>query len=184
MARISNRSAILAAAEKVAVDAGAAQLTLDAVAAEAGVSKGGLLYHFPSKNALLEAMLDELLSGYEARCAAKMTELEEGVDRSFLAEIATGLDPPPGGNKERVGQAMLAVLANEPNLLERCRKFQAARYACCLGQDGDVRKVMLLLALDGYKLLDLLRMSPFSDQDREHIRNHLRAESARVTGKH
>ena len=37
---------------------GAVHLTLDAVAERAGVSKGGLLYHFPSKESLLQAMVD------------------------------------------------------------------------------------------------------------------------------
>ena len=39
---------------------GAAALTLDAVAAEAGVSKGGVLYHFGSKRALIDGLLDAL----------------------------------------------------------------------------------------------------------------------------
>ncbi|MDN5825332.1 MAG: TetR/AcrR family transcriptional regulator, partial [Micrococcaceae bacterium] len=35
--------------------------TMDATAALAGVSKGGLLYHFPSKDALAEAVIERLL---------------------------------------------------------------------------------------------------------------------------
>lgn len=41
-------------------DQGMAGLTLDAVAKEAGVGKGGLLHHFPSKDALVEAVLRRL----------------------------------------------------------------------------------------------------------------------------
>ncbi len=44
-----DRSALLDAAERVVLRDGAGQLTMDAVAAEAGVSKGGVLYAFPSK---------------------------------------------------------------------------------------------------------------------------------------
>ena len=36
---------------------GVAKLTLEAVAKEAGVSKGGLLYHFSNKEALIEGMI-------------------------------------------------------------------------------------------------------------------------------
>src|SRR5690242_2095382 len=43
------RDRILEAAERVVAEIGAARLTLDVVAQAAGVSKGGLLYHFPSK---------------------------------------------------------------------------------------------------------------------------------------
>ena len=45
------RDRILEAAERVVAEVGAARLTLDVVAQAAGVSKGGLLYHFPSKRA-------------------------------------------------------------------------------------------------------------------------------------
>ncbi|GCB56911.1 hypothetical protein rerp_33190 [Rhodococcus erythropolis] len=47
------RDRILDALEKLLLVSGVAQVTLEGVAAEAGVSKGGLLYHFPSKEALL-----------------------------------------------------------------------------------------------------------------------------------
>jgi AcrR family transcriptional regulator len=39
-------------------------MTLEAVAREADVSKGGLLYHFPSKEALISGMVRRLIEGY------------------------------------------------------------------------------------------------------------------------
>ena len=49
-------------------------VSLDEVAAEAGVTKGGLFHHFPNKQALIEAvfdhelaMLDQLLDGFLAK---------------------------------------------------------------------------------------------------------------------
>ncbi len=53
----SNREKLLHAAVQVAVRDGIMAMTLDAVAQEAGVSKGGLLYHFRSKDELIAAML-------------------------------------------------------------------------------------------------------------------------------
>src|SRR5205809_615370 len=50
---------LLDAAEAVVVRQGIANLTLDAVAAEAGMSKGGLLHHFPTKDRLVEALVAE-----------------------------------------------------------------------------------------------------------------------------
>ncbi len=47
--------------------------TLDAVAARAGVSKGGLLYHFPTKEALGEAVLER----FRAAAAADVIEMRE-----------------------------------------------------------------------------------------------------------
>jgi AcrR family transcriptional regulator len=49
---------ILTAAQDVLHQHGVRGLTLDKVARQAGVSKGGLIHHFPSKDALLLAMLN------------------------------------------------------------------------------------------------------------------------------
>ncbi|MGC0364444.1 AcrR family transcriptional regulator [Rhodococcus sp. 27YEA15] len=54
------RDRILDALEKLLLVSSVAQVTLEGVAAEAGVSKGGLLYHFPNKEALLAAMIRRL----------------------------------------------------------------------------------------------------------------------------
>jgi AcrR family transcriptional regulator len=54
------RDRLLDAFESLLVTSGSRAATLDAVAAEAEVSKGGLLYHFHSKDELVEGMLDRL----------------------------------------------------------------------------------------------------------------------------
>ena len=59
------RERILEAAERVVGDVGAARMTLDVVAQAAGVSKGGLLYHFPSKESLLGALAKRYVEGME-----------------------------------------------------------------------------------------------------------------------
>jgi AcrR family transcriptional regulator len=56
----SARDRVLDAYETLLIEAGPAAATLDAVAAGAGVSKGGLLYHFASKDALGAGLLDRL----------------------------------------------------------------------------------------------------------------------------
>jgi len=60
---------ILTAAENVVTRDGVANLSLDAVAREAGVSKGGLLYHFPNKSALVTAIVERLASHCESEQA-------------------------------------------------------------------------------------------------------------------
>lgn len=53
----TTREKILDALETLLLDKGMSQVTLENVAAKAGVSKGGLLYHFKSKDALLAGLL-------------------------------------------------------------------------------------------------------------------------------
>jgi len=61
------RDRILDALEEILVRDGTDKATLDAVAAGAGVSKGGLLYHFPSKDAMMAAMVRRLAERAERK---------------------------------------------------------------------------------------------------------------------
>lgn len=54
------RDRVLAAYADLLISDGPLAATLDAVAASAGVSKGGLLYHFKSKETLAEGLLSKL----------------------------------------------------------------------------------------------------------------------------
>lgn len=77
------RDRVLDAFERLLVDRGERAATLDAVAREAGVSKGGLIYHFPSRDAMVEGLLDRM----RARAAeddALMRAASEGVVAYFL----------------------------------------------------------------------------------------------------
>ncbi|MFC4007822.1 TetR/AcrR family transcriptional regulator [Nonomuraea purpurea] len=56
---------LLDAAEELLCDQGSAALTLAAVADRAGVSKGGLLYHYGSKEALIKGMVERLIDDFD-----------------------------------------------------------------------------------------------------------------------
>ena len=60
------RDRILVAFEDLLIESGERGATLDAVAARAGVSKGGLLYHFGSKDALTAGLIERLTELTEA----------------------------------------------------------------------------------------------------------------------
>ncbi|MCX4821969.1 TetR/AcrR family transcriptional regulator [Streptomyces sp. NBC_01142] len=60
------RDRLLDAVERLLVKGGVDAVRLDAVASEAGVSKGGLLHHFPSKRALVEGVVQRLVERFEA----------------------------------------------------------------------------------------------------------------------
>jgi AcrR family transcriptional regulator len=93
------RDAVLDAFEELLIDVGERAATLDAVAKRAGVSKGGLLYHFPNKEALISATLERLdrLAGEDLALMAAAAEgaaayfirsslwSDSPMDRSFVA---------------------------------------------------------------------------------------------------
>lgn len=68
MAEKNMREGILNAVNKVVARNGLGGTTIEAVAREAGVSKGGVLYHFPTRLDMLLAMIDRYEEGFlEAR---------------------------------------------------------------------------------------------------------------------
>lgn len=86
----STRDRILDAFEMLLVEGGGKIATLDAVAARAEVSKGGLLYHFPSKDAMVDAMLDRLREQGRAD-VVKMKDAPQGPVRYYLeTSVDTG----------------------------------------------------------------------------------------------
>src|SRR6058998_603358 len=72
---------LLDAAEAVVVRQGIANLTLDAVAAEAGLSKGGLLHHFPTKDKLVEGMVVRSAEQWRATYRAAIEQESPGPGR-------------------------------------------------------------------------------------------------------
>lgn len=63
--RPSNRNKIIDAAIRVVLREGLTGVTFDSVAAEASVTRGGMMYHFPSRDALIQAIHEHLASLWE-----------------------------------------------------------------------------------------------------------------------
>ena len=100
---------------------GAQALTLDAVAAEAGVSKGGLLYHFATKRELLDAML----AGWLEEFGAEIEAAREG--RAFAHGYVRASDMSGWAAAERATEfGLLAAMVDQPATLERVRERYAA----------------------------------------------------------
>ncbi|MFH9733860.1 TetR/AcrR family transcriptional regulator [Streptomyces sp. NPDC017260] len=68
--RTSKRTQILEAAARVVEHEGVKSVTFESVAAEAGLTKGGLLYHFASRDDLVQAIHQHLANQWEASMTA------------------------------------------------------------------------------------------------------------------
>ena len=86
------REKVLDAFERILVDDGERAATMDATARAAGVSKGGLLYHFASKEALEAGLIERLRALADADVAA-MAASPEGPIGYFLRSSAMQNDP-------------------------------------------------------------------------------------------
>lgn len=114
MAR-DTRDRILVALRTLLSRGGTSAATLDNVAAEAGVSKGGLLYHFPSKQALFAGLIEQTtasvaveLGALGSRDEVVRTYLEyvaprDDLERGFVLALINGVREEAGGG-DRAGE--------------------------------------------------------------------------------
>ncbi|MBC9227018.1 TetR family transcriptional regulator [Aeromicrobium sp. 636] len=88
----STRDRVLDAFERLLVSTGSRAATLDAVAAEAGVSKGGLLYHFHSREALVDGMVERLREQARADVAKMLSAPQGPVEFYLETSVDSGSD--------------------------------------------------------------------------------------------
>ncbi len=142
------RAKLIVAAATVIRREGAQSLTLDAVAAEAGVSKGGLLYHFKSKRELLDGLVDRWLDDFQHDIDATAAPFSQGYVKAS-----------DGAKAEEAG--LLAALVADPAVLAKVRERYATWQDRVATEGGDpVDATVARLAADGLWLADLLGMAP------------------------
>ena len=172
MSAPSTRDTILDAAQRIAAERGAGRITLDEVARESGLSKGGLLYHFATKEALLQAMLERLI----ARTSAVRASHEQtftGQPWSVLrAMLATRMNPHV--LDPSVAMAILTAVAEKPALLDPLREYIQQMRERILGESGESPTTWLLwAAADGLMFQELLDISPVPADQRDRVHQHL-----------
>ncbi len=122
------RTRILDAAEAIIQARGVAGLTLEAAARDAGVSKGGLLYHFASKEALLAALMARLADFMRHEYRACVEAQPPGPGRVARANLEWGFGEGEGACNERHDRAaaiLLATFHHDPALLDPVREVIA-----------------------------------------------------------
>lgn len=163
------RGRILDAAEQLVTKEGASNLTLEAVAQAAGVSKGGLLYHYPNKDALLAAMIERHCDDLDERCARELEQLPADKSSSQLKASILGVLKRRSGSED-LGAALLAAAANNPALLDGARARYAEHVARLTASEGCfARSAVIMLAVDGLMLGEVWRLTPFTEAQRELI---------------
>ncbi|RDI48359.1 TetR/AcrR family transcriptional regulator [Nocardia mexicana] len=125
----TTRDRILDALETLLLDKGMSQVTLESVAAAAGVSKGGLLYHFKSKDALLAGLVRRLGERAEEQLSSAVAQgksiaewylqtpspdddtdaLEIALFRSMVAAMRT-VDAPHDDRDDEVQRALIDTM--------------------------------------------------------------------------
>ena len=144
------------------------------IAKHAGVSKGGLLYHFPSKEALLTGLATELMTDFrESVQALAASESEGSAGRLTRAYIRASFVET---NDPQVLQDYISLAANlmfDPEI-EEAAKNDAARWRTELNQDGlDPTVVRLIIAATDGANTGPLWGAVLNESDRKQLEQQL-----------
>jgi len=159
--RPSKRKSLLSAAATVVAERGYSALTLDAVGAATGVSKGGVLYHFPTKEALVAALVEELATGFDADQAAAHDADPIAPGAWTRAYVTASAAPAQDESEQLAVVALLAAVGYDPSLLDPIQdRYQ--KWVERLDGDGllGVDAHVVRLAADGLWAADLFGLAP------------------------
>jgi AcrR family transcriptional regulator len=164
------RAVLIQAAFDIVRYNGVSALTLDEVAQQAGVSKGGLLHHFANKEALVAAMLDTVNEEFD-RAMLERLRIQETVSNpgSWLrAYIEANVEV--ASHSAHQGIALLTAAATNPRLL-KANYDHFAVWQRRLENDGvdPALARLIFLAIDGLFIYKLLGVSSIDDVMQERI---------------
>ena len=111
------RELIFAACSQILQREGLTSLTLDAVAQEAGLSKGGLLYHFPSKVAMIESLFQYHIDRFNQRLDLLVADEEKGVGGWLRAYAKASIEQITDPDKASLFASLFAAGERYPTVL-------------------------------------------------------------------
>ena len=160
------RRRLLDAAARIAVEDGVGNLTIQAVADAAGVTKGGLLHHFHSKETLIDAVFSDLLENLDHQIDRALARDRQAHGRFTRAYLTAAFEP--AGSAEHSTWAALSVsILTQPSLRGLWAAWLARRLAQHQETDGAPSLEIVRYAADGVWLADLMEadVAPVTGRD-------------------
>lgn len=164
-----DREALLDAAQDVLLREGAANLTIEAVAANAGISKASVLYDYKTKQALVRAMIERRFETEWERVRDITNDLEPSSDAGIRGWIKASRRELSDEDR-MLAIGLMVALAGDPELKQMSHRFFERILTATTGTANQPRGARLaLLAVEGLKLLDFLGLHHWPQGEFEEI---------------
>lgn len=188
MATTVTKDKICEAAMQLAIRDGLLAMTLDNVAKQAGISKGGVMYHFPSKDELVRGVLDHFGQQCETMLMRRVVDDPEPrlrwarclLDCLFPESSETGPQPDAGEISSdvlsRFFMAMLAGAVTSPAAMSPLRDLATRMRKRFMSDPHDgMEQILVWLAIDGLLLWQFMGLIDSDDPMIAQVGETLRA---------
>ena len=173
------RDLLLQAALAILMD-GEGVLTLDAVVKRSGISKGGLTHHFPTREALVEGVVDEIIKQFASAAAHLDPEKGKGGLKEAKAYVEGSLEPSMRGSAADMARGLIRLYGSDfrkdTPFLDPWRRLFASRldrFRKANDLDGFARAAIVTLAVECFVLIDVFGLYEFTDQEMDAIKREL-----------
>lgn len=164
--RTIDRDAVLDAAQRVVARDGAAGLTLEAVAAEAGISKASVLYDCGTKQALMKALIERRIAAEDGRIGEIEARLGPVPDAAIRARLGSELRDLTDEDRS-VALSLCALVAQDADLRAPIQEMMRRRIAKVLETSTQPRGALLaFLAIEGLMALEWLGLHHWQTEER------------------
>ena len=141
------RQVILDAARHIVRERGAGNLTYEELVQQSGLTRGGITYHFPTKDVLLR----ELVSCDIQQWRELEEQLKPKLDNDAAAELIAYIrsHSEPDEDHRRFVTGMLSAATLDPSLLDTVREYKNERTAKLKWTEQQLMQQLLRLASEG-----------------------------------
>ena len=164
-----SRNAALEAATRIIARDGPGRLTLDAIARESGLSKGGVMHQFRTKEAVLKALLERQMEHFEEFSTRYMAKVSEtSANPNLATQLATVREAATSPNSTAL--ALVAAMVENPGLMVLPREREMQRVEAIKAEAADPELALLRwAAARGLLLSGLFGMSPLGKDEHQRL---------------
>jgi len=163
---------IFRAAEAIVSELGASQLTFEILAERSEVDTDTLNTLFPSREALLSAMIEHRLERFRIRWRAYESVLPDEPMREFKALLLSNLSE--SSEEKNLDSAILAAAASNPALLQTTSDDVEGLFSILANSPlGLAQASILFFSVRGYRLFEQIGICPMSETQRSEFQEEI-----------
>lgn len=165
LGRPSSRANLLDCAMELILERGVEGLSFDSLSQKSGISKGGVLYHFPNREALNRAVRLHVRQRYLAARREMTDDLPEGKTRALKGWALASLQ-----NRSNLDAVSAKLMTSGLWVASEGREHHRERLTTVVNAGASFNRAALVyLAVEGLWFLDLAGFTPFTPEERQQV---------------
>ncbi|NIW23627.1 MAG: TetR family transcriptional regulator [Gammaproteobacteria bacterium] len=158
---------VLDAARRIVRERGAGNLTFEELVQESGVTRGGITYHFATKDVLLRALIEADMEQWRELEDRHRPETVDAHTAELIADIRGHTER--NEDRRRFVTGMLSAITHDRSLLDPVRAFIEQRRADMEWDDVQLHRHLLRLASEGLFWSELIGYGELEPDVRERL---------------